>query len=112
MKTLKFVPHLAEMIVAEEKTCTWRIFDDKEIERGDDIEFYNKETEELFGHAKIKEVYIKTLETITDEDLQGHERFANFDEMVETYKNYYGDKVTLSTPIKIIRFEFTPVIHK
>lgn len=72
MKTLKFVPHLAEMIVAGEKTTTWRFFDDKEILEGDDFIFINKETGEEFAKAVITSVKEKVFSDINEEDKKGH----------------------------------------
>lgn len=92
MKTLKFAPHLVPLIISGEKTTTWRLFDDKDIQEGDDLTFINKETEENFGTAIITNLYKKTLGTLTSDDWIGHEKFAP-EEMYTTYRKYYGDKV-------------------
>lgn len=71
MKTLKFKPHLVEQILDGSKTSTWRLFDDKDLQIGDKLEFINKDTLEIFGTAKIKNVIIRTLGTLEDSDWGG-----------------------------------------
>ena len=108
MKTLKFAPHLVEKILSGEKTSTWRLFDDKELTKGDELSFVNKETGEEFGKAVITELHSKTLGTLTDEDQEGHERFASEEEMYATYRGYYGNQVGVNSVVKILSFSFTP----
>lgn len=107
MKTLKFVPHLVDRIIQGEKTSTWRLFDDKDLQEGDALSFINKETGEVFGTAVITSLYSKTLGALEDADWEGHERFASEEEMYVTYRTYYGDKVNEDSEVKIITFEFT-----
>lgn len=107
MKTLKFMPHLAEMILRGEKTCTWRFFDEKGLQIGDKITFINKKSGEVFGTAKIMECYPKTFGTLSDEDYIGHEGFTSEEEMYKTYRSYYPDReVGPDTELKVVRFEF------
>lgn len=40
--------------------------------------------------------------------MENHEVFASQEAMLEHYRDYYGPRVTLDTPVKIIQFEFTP----
>jgi len=35
MKTVKFRPDLAQLIMDGKKTTTWRLFDDKDLQAGD-----------------------------------------------------------------------------
>jgi hypothetical protein len=107
MKTLKFTPELCIKILEGTKTSTWRLFDDKDLQIGDELIFINKESLEQFGTAKIGSLYTKTLGTLEDIDWQGHERFASDEEMFKTYRKYYGDKVSADTEVKIIHFDFT-----
>jgi hypothetical protein len=37
--------------------------------------------------------------------MKGHEAFNSKEHMLDTYKNYYGERVTLDTPVKIVFFE-------
>ncbi|OYV63676.1 MAG: hypothetical protein B7X03_00755 [Parcubacteria group bacterium 21-58-10] len=76
MKTLKFAPHLVEKIISGEKTITWRLFDDKDLQEGDDLIFVNKETGEQFGTATITSLKIKTLGTLEADDWMGHVNFS------------------------------------
>lgn len=106
MKTLKFTPQLVEKILSGEKTSTWRLFDDKNLTIGDELIFINKETLKEFGQATIISLKIKTLGTLEEDDWIGHEKFSSEEEMYESYKRYYGDKVNKDSEVKIITFEF------
>tara|TARA_B100000508_G_scaffold138874_1_gene135799 strand:+ start:303 stop:635 length:333 start_codon:yes stop_codon:yes gene_type:complete len=108
MKTLKFRPHLCDQIIAGEKTCTWRLFDDKDLQPGERVEFQNWETKEPIGEAVLHTIVTKTLGTLTESDWEGHEKFESDEEMYATYRTYYGDQVGPDTELKIIDFEFTP----
>ncbi|MFT5849390.1 MAG: hypothetical protein ACI9H6_000197 [Patiriisocius sp.] len=90
MKTLKFKPNLCEEILKGSKTSTWRIFDDKDLQINDELEFVNKETLKVFGTAVITSLYNKTFRTLVDSDWEGHERFDTEEEMCKTYRTYYG----------------------
>lgn len=107
MKTLKFKPHLCEQILSDEKTSTWRLFDDKDLQVGDVVEFLNQETQESIGQANITLVATKTLGTLTETDWEGHERYPSNEAMYETYRSYYGDQVGPDSELKIIHFSFT-----
>jgi uncharacterized protein YqfB (UPF0267 family) len=108
-KSLKFTPQLCEQILQGSKTSTWRLFDDKDLQKGDVLEFLNKETLKKFGTATIITLYTKTLGTLEDSDWEGHERFASDEEMYATYRQYYGDSVNPDTEVKIISFDFKPL---
>jgi hypothetical protein len=108
MKTLKFTPQLCEEIVRGTKTSTWRLFDDKDLQIGDQLEFLNKETLGVIGTGVITSLYNKTLSTLNEEDWAGHERYVSDEAMYEAYRGYYGDRVTKDTEIKIITFKFQP----
>ena len=94
------------MIQAGEKRSTFRIYDEKDLQTGDEVVFINKDTGEQFGTATLSEVREKTLGTLSDVDWEGHERFASEDEMYATYRRYYGDTVGPDTTVKIISFNF------
>ena len=106
MKTLKFESKLVDKILSGQKTSTWRLFDDKDLAIGDELEFINKETLETFGYAKITSLYTKTLGTLTDEDWIGHNKYPSEEEMYERYRKYYGDRVSKNSEIKILTFTF------
>jgi len=105
MKTLKFRSHLVKEILEGRKTTTWRLFDNKDLQVGDGLEFLNAETLEKFAEAEITGIKQKKLGEIEDSDYEGHKKYGSQEEMLEHYRNYYGDKVDLDTEIKIIRFK-------
>lgn len=105
MKTIKFNPNLVQPILSGDKISTWRLFDDKNLSIGDELSFVNKETLEEFAKAKIIAVEEKKLGELTDADFSGHERYESLEKMYETYRQYYGDRVTSETIIKMIDFE-------
>lgn len=110
MKTLKFYTPLANLIIQNKKHTTWRLFDEKDLQPGDPIEFVNKDTLEVFGIGEIQTLALRTLGTLTESDWDGHEQFASEEEMYETYRSYYSKHVDADTTVKIITFSFTPVV--
>lgn len=111
MKTLKFTPELVEKILVGEKRITWRLFDEKDLAVGDEIQFVNKETNHIFGTATITALVIKTLGTLTEADWVGHEPYASTEAMYTDFRQYYGDRVTPDTEVKIITFSFVPKVY-
>lgn len=105
MKTLKFRKELSELILKNEKTTTWRIFDDKGIKEGDIMQFLVWETKEVFANARIINVIEKKFKDLNEQDLEGHEKFASKEEMYTTYSVYYNKVVDENTLVKIIKFE-------
>lgn len=105
VKTIKFRDHLAKMVLAGEKDSTWRLFDDKNLQKGDTIELVNWDTREAFGRATLIEVREKKMGELEESDFDGHEKFSNEEEMYKTYRTYYGDRVVSDTIVKIIRFK-------
>lgn len=105
MKKLKFEAKLVPLVLSGEKNVTWRLFDDKDLSVGDELQLINKETGEMFASAKILSVKEKSLGDIDADGFDGHEKFASKSEMIETYKRYYGDNVDENSQVKIIQFE-------
>ncbi|OHA91277.1 MAG: hypothetical protein A2758_02315 [Candidatus Zambryskibacteria bacterium RIFCSPHIGHO2_01_FULL_49_18] len=105
MKSLKFMPHLVSKVLSGEKTSTWRLFDDKNLTEGDEFLMLNKETGEEFAKGKITQVREKKLGELNDADFVGHEGYKDQDDMLNHYKSYYGDKVSLDTLIRMVDFE-------
>lgn len=102
MKTLKFRSSLADLILKEKKTKTWRLFDDKNLSLGDKIQLIRWETDEPFGQAIIEEVVEKKMGDLTTEDKEGHEKFSSDKEMYKNYSKYYGKPINKDTLVKII----------
>lgn len=112
MKTLKFDHPQAEAILAGQKTSTWRLYDDKDLSVSDDIKVIDKVVPEqpdswrIIGQAKVTEVVEKLLGSVTEQDMRAHEHFDSQEQMLEHYRSYYGHRVDLETPVKIIYFNF------
>ena len=84
-----------------------RLFDDKDLKVGDDLELINSDDGNVFAKAVIMDVINKKLAEVDDVDLDGHEKWNNKEEMLESLKKYYGDRVNLDTIVKIIRFNLS-----
>lgn len=104
-KVIKFRDYLAEMVLTGEKDLTWRLFDDKNFMEGDDVDLINWNTGEKFGEAVLIKVWEKKMGELEEPDFDGHEKFADDEEMYRTYRTYYGDRVGPDTFVKIIRFK-------
>ena len=107
MKTLKFKGFKAQWILDGTKTATMRLFDDKDLQIGDELELFNSDNGEIFARAKIVGITNRRLGDVDDIDLEGHEKWNSKNEMLESLKVYYGDKVNLDTEVKIITFRLT-----
>ena len=105
MKTLKFRDYLVPLVLSGEKTSTWRLFDDKDLQTGDELLFVNKETGKSFAQAIILFTKEKNLGELVDSDFEGYEKFESKEKMYEAYRMYYGDRVTPETVVKIIKFK-------
>ncbi len=105
LKPLKFNPLLIKRVIKGEKTSTWRLFDDKNLKKGDYLQLLHSETKERFALAVIKEVKETTFRNFSNKDLLGHETYASRQLMLDTYSKYYSRKVTENTKVKIIKFE-------
>jgi hypothetical protein len=105
MKTVKFRPHLVDEIKAGQKTATWRLYDDKDLKVGDEIELLNWATGEKFAEATITSAREKKLSELEEADFHGHEKFSSRDEMLTNYREYYGDTVTWETLVKMLDFK-------
>ena len=105
MKTLKFKDFKAKWILEGVKTSTMRLFDDKDLKEGDELELVNSDSGEVFSKAIITKVVYKKLGEIDDVDLDGHEKWDSKDEMLQSLIKYYGDKVNLDTMVKVVKFK-------
>jgi hypothetical protein len=105
MKILKFHQDLVPLVLSGEKTSTWRLFDDKDLKKGDSLSLVNKQTGEEFAKAVIIEIKEKKLGELRDVDFVGHEKFESEEKMYEAYRKYYGDKVTPESVVKMVNFK-------
>lgn len=109
MKTLKFRDYLVSKILDGSKTSTWRLFDDKDLRVGDQLSLISAETMGEFAKARVISVTKKLLGDVQDSDFEdGHERYKDKRDILEHYKEYYGDKVGLDSVLKIVKFELIP----
>jgi len=111
VKTLKFTEDLVALVQSGEKTTTFRLYDDKDLQVGDVIDLFVKETGFQFGVMTIIEVTTKPLCGLDESDWVGHERYTNEDEMYELFRKFYGNSVGPNTEVKIIRFTFEPKLY-
>lgn len=115
MKTLKLDHVLAQKVLNGEKNTTFRLFDDKDLSVNDEIEIIDKvesensQTWRSIGVAQIEEVLQKRISDLVERDFKGHESYSSPDQLITTFRKYYGNRVTGDTPVKIIRFNFKPV---
>jgi len=105
MKTLKFREPLSKLILQGEKTTTWRLFDDKDLSAGDLVSFLVSETKKEFAQAKLISVKEATLEKMTEEDWEGHDKFSSDAEMFTAFSKYYNCPVDGKTAVKVVKFE-------
>jgi len=105
MKTLKFHSRWVESIMSREKTVTWRLYDDKNLTVGDELEFINRETLQKFAAAVIVSIREKRLGDIEGRDFEGHETYESREDMFKELINNYGDKVNGDTTVKLVEFK-------
>lgn len=105
VKSLKFKDELAALILAGKKDVTWRLFDDKDIRPHDELMLVNSDTGTVFAQAIVVSIREKRFRDLVASDFEGHERYRDDAEMYETYRTYYGDRVTPDTVVKIIAFK-------
>lgn len=104
IKTLKFKNHLINKILDGFRSSTWRLFDDKNLQIGDELHFLSSDTGKKFAKARIEAIKIKKMGELQEADFEGHEKYKDQDDMLKHYRGYYGDKVTLDTEVKMIKF--------
>lgn len=115
MKTLKLDHVLAQQVLRGEKTVTWRIYDDKNISVGDEVQLIdkvdpkNRAQWQVIGIATIEAVVEKRIKDITAEDMEGHAHYASTADIVQEFQQYYGSEVDEQTPVKLIYFSFVPI---
>lgn len=111
MKEVRFVTKLVPLILNGTKTSTWRLWDDKDLRKGDKVAFVNAATDDMFAIAVLERVYQKTFNELTDREREGHEPFGSDAEMYRTYQQYYGRNVEPGTVVKVVRFKLLSSIE-
>ena len=105
MKTLKFHKDLVPLVLNGSKTSTWRLFDDKNLSQGDELELCEFGTNRIFAKARIVSTVEKRFCELTASDKAGHEQFESDEQMYSTYRQYYKTDVNSETRLKVIYFE-------
>ncbi len=105
MKVIKFSSELVPLILSGEKTSTWRLFDDKDLQPGDRIELFEFGANSSFAKGSIKTVIESKFKDLKQDDKVGHEAYESDREMYDTFSGYYKQKVGPETVVKIIHFE-------
>lgn len=103
MKTLKFADELVDKVLSGEKTKTWRLWDDKNLQTGDIVLFIKRENRIPFAKARLTQIVEKHFGDIDDIDCIGHETYK--EDRYKVYSKYYSEPVSDDTPTKIISFE-------
>lgn len=108
---MKFKDYLVPIILSGSKVVTWQLFNDKNLEVGDELLFVNSDSGTEFAKAEITEVREKRLSDINEEDFEdGHERYKSQKDIFTHYRGYYGDKVKLNSVVKIVKFKLNEKI--
>jgi hypothetical protein len=108
VKALKFSPSLVPLILSGQKTTTWRLWDDKQLQPGDIVTFIRRPQLQPFVQAQIVSVTEKPFGQLDKDDKQGHEPFSSDQEMYTTFSNYYRQPVTPTTLVKVVKFKLIP----
>lgn len=112
MKQLKFEHNFAEAIKKGLKTATFRVNDDKDLRIGDIVELVDKvdgshpRTWTIPGKLKIERIDTVPLQELSKDQLSRAESFDNLDEMLQTFRRFYGEHVSMETPIIVLHFSF------
>lgn len=106
MKTLKFIEDQIADIESGKQTTTWRLFDDKDLNVGDEIQFVNSNTANVFGYATINEIVIKRIIDLDEQDKQGHRVYENDLEILDAFRRFYGSEVTPKSIVKVVKYSF------
>ncbi len=105
---------MSQLILEGKKTVTWRVNDEKNISVDDDVWIIDKvdkknpDTWQVIGTARINEILAKRLGEVENDELGEGENYASKEEMVATFRKYYGRDINAKTAVKIIHFSFTP----
>ncbi len=102
---MKFTEKLVPLILSGEKDVTWRLFDDKDLQTGDDCLFIEKETGKEFAKAKLTEVKETDFENLSKEEINNHDKHErSLAEMIKEFQRYYSEPIDEKTKIKVVSF--------
>lgn len=104
LETMKFEAKLVPLVLSGKKTITWRLWDDKNIQKGDRVILIARPELKPFAEALVVSAEEKPMGELTKEDKTGHEEFVSDKEMYGTYSSYYKRTVDETSPVKVIKF--------
>jgi len=104
-KKLHFMPNLVDKVLNGSKTSTWRLWDDKDLQVGDIVDFLETGTERLFATVQLEKVIERKLGKLTKEEMEGHEAYQSQNELYKKFSEYYKKPVDGNTVVKIIWFK-------
>ncbi len=111
MKTLKFKNHLVPDILTSLKNVTWRLFDEKNLQVGDELVLINAASGEKFARAEITGVREKVLGEMEEADFaERGTKGESREKLIAHYRDYYGDRVDSSSVVKIVKFKLLEVL--
>jgi ribonuclease HI len=114
MKQLKFEHQFAKAIQAGKKSATFRVNDDKNLTIDDRVQLIDKVDHDrpttwlITGDLIIKGVEQRKLRDLTSEHMVRAESFTDTEEMLQTFRRFYGDHIDESTPVTIVTFQYSP----
>lgn len=112
MKQLKFEHKYATAIKSQLKTATFRVNDDKDLRVGDEIELVDKVDSDhpvswqIPGILEITELSSVSFSDLGNKHLARGEEFGSKDEMLRTFRRYYGEHIQEDTPILVVSFAY------
>lgn len=107
MKSLKFTAEQIPEIEQGRQTSTWRIFDDKELSVGDELQFINCDNATVFGYGLVGQIVIKRIKDLNEFDQDGHKKYDNLGQIITEFTRFYGPGVTADTIIKVVKYSFS-----
>lgn len=109
VKMLKFRPPAIDAIRSGEQTVTLRLFDEKELAAGDELEFCDATRGSVFATARVEAVRERTLGSLTANMTTPYEQFTSLDSMYTTFSEYYDRSVGPETTVKVVQFTLTNI---
>jgi ribonuclease HI len=118
MKILKLDHQFAQQVLSGERRSTWRMFDEKHLSVGDEIQIVDKVDPDddgtwlIIGEGKIEQVTEKRLADVSENEYKTEEAYTSLDDILAEFRKFYGPLVTSATPVKIVKFSFVPNSEK
>ena len=107
-KKIYFDKNLSKLILNEEKTCTWRIWDEVRTKKeglkiNDTVTFVITDTKTEFAKAIITNIKNTKFKYLTKKDWI--DKYSSLEEMYDVFSKYYNIPVNKETNLKIIEFK-------